>query len=95
MEASLKIYDSHIAHLRIGEIYLQEENFQKAYEHFDYVFDEFRYQPGFLYEFADIQKMLGKKEEAEKTINELNKIDADFIMKKQIMETFGKASSNP
>ncbi len=48
LEKSLEIYDSHVAHRYIGEIFLIQGKRQEALNQFERVYDEFRFDPAFM-----------------------------------------------
>jgi tetratricopeptide (TPR) repeat protein len=78
LESSLQIYDSHIANRMIGEIYLGQQNHEKAFSHFNKVNHQFRFDPRFLHSFALIY--LGKKDNvnARKCLEEIKLIDPGY-----------------
>lgn len=78
LEASLKRYDSHIANRMIGEIYLKEGEADKAINYFSNVYDEFRFDPVFLYDFALAFILTEDFEEAKRYIKEIENIDPGF-----------------
>jgi tetratricopeptide (TPR) repeat protein len=75
LEASLEIYDSHVAHRYLGEIYLQLKEISKAGIHFNQVVDEFSFDPEFLEELAVFYKLSGDTQKEKEIIEKLNKIN--------------------
>lgn len=78
LEFSLQIYDSHIANRIIGEIYQGQQNYEKASFYFNKVYNQFKFDPQFLHNFAIIY--LGKKDNlnARKCLEEIKLIDPEY-----------------
>lgn len=56
LEASLEVYDSHVARRYLGEIYLMQGKVLEADEQFQRIYDEFRFDPAFLNMYNTITK---------------------------------------
>ena len=78
LESSLQVYDSHIANRMIGEIYMGRQNYEKASSYFYKVYNQFRFDPQFLHNFAIIY--LGKNDNvnARKCLEEIKLIDPEY-----------------
>ena len=66
LERSLKIYDSHIAHRLMGEIYMQIGNFPEALVHMEKVYKEFEFDPRFLSNLKLLQHSIGNNSDGAK-----------------------------
>ncbi|MDA3821787.1 MAG: hypothetical protein PF450_04130 [Bacteroidales bacterium] len=75
LEASLEVYDSHVAHRYLGEIYLHLKEISKAGIHFSKVIDEFSFDPEFLEELAVFYKLSGDNQKEKEIIEKLNKLN--------------------
>jgi len=75
LEASLKIFDSHIAHRYMGEIYLQLGNNTKALYHLNRVYSEFSFDPEFLTDLIFLYSSMDEFQKAEDLLMELKRID--------------------
>jgi tetratricopeptide (TPR) repeat protein len=78
LESSLLIYDSHVASRMIGEIYQGEQNNEKALFYFKKVYNQFRFDPRFLSDYALIYIALNDKVNARKCIEEIKLIDPEY-----------------
>lgn len=78
LEKSLNTYDSHIANRLIGEIYLKNRNFDVALFYFEKVYDQFRFDPNFLYNLALIYHSKNDSNNANKCLQEIKKIEPDY-----------------
>jgi tetratricopeptide (TPR) repeat protein len=78
LESSLQIYDSHIANRMIGEIYSNQQNLEKALFFYSKVYNQFKFDPEFLYRLALIYKGRGDKENAAKCVNEIKQVAPDY-----------------
>lgn len=78
LESSLLVYDSHVANRMIGEIYAKQQNFEKAKSSFNKVYDQFKFDPDFLQQMANIYQSLGENEKAASYLNELKQIAPDY-----------------
>ncbi|TNF46069.1 MAG: tetratricopeptide repeat protein [Bacteroidetes bacterium] len=75
LESSLQIYDSHMAHRLIGEIYQGRQNYPEAIAHFSKVYNWFRFDPKFLHNLTLVSFALNDKASVMKYLDELKKID--------------------
>ena len=73
LEGSLKIYDSHMAHRYMGEIYLKMKDTQKALYHFNRVYREFSFDPKFLTDLILLYISLDEFQRAADLFNELKR----------------------
>lgn len=71
LETSLQIYDSHIANRMIGEIYLGKQNSEKAFFYFSKVYNQFKFDAEFLYNFAMIYLARNDHTNARKCADEI------------------------
>ena len=78
LESSLQIYDSHIANRMIGELYSNQQNFEKALSFYNKVYNQFKFDPEFLYQLALIYKGRGDKENAAKCLNEIKQVAPEY-----------------
>jgi tetratricopeptide (TPR) repeat protein len=78
LESSLQIYDSHIANRMIGELHSNQQNFEKALSFYNKVYNQFKFDPEFLYQLALIYKGRGDKENAAKCLNEIKKVAPEY-----------------
>lgn len=84
LESSLMKYDSHIANRLIGEIYLRQRNIDIALFYFEKVYDQFRFDPNFLYDLALIYHVKNDAGNANKCMQEIIKIAPDFAYLEQL-----------
>jgi tetratricopeptide (TPR) repeat protein len=75
LESSLLIYDSHVANRLIGEIYRGQQNFKKAFFYFNKVYDQFKFDPGFLNDFILISLAENDFTNANKMLQEFKLVD--------------------
>ena len=78
LETSLQIYDSHVANRMIGEIYQGEQNNEKALFYFKKVYNQFRFDPRFLHNFALIYIAMKDSVNARKCLEEIKVIDPGY-----------------
>lgn len=78
LETSLQIYDSHVANRMVGEIYLDKQNIEKAYFHFNKVYSQFKFDPQFLYSFALIYLAQNDKTNARKCAEEIKTLNPEY-----------------
>jgi tetratricopeptide (TPR) repeat protein len=78
LESSLLIYDSHIANRMIGEIYSKQQNYGRALSFFNKVYNQFKFDPEFLYQLALIHKAQGDKENAAKCLDEIKQVAPEY-----------------
>ena len=78
LESSLQIYDSHIANRIIGEIYQTRQNNEEALFYFNKVYNQFKFDPGFLHNLALVHLANGDKEKANKYLNEITKVAPEY-----------------
>ena len=78
LEASLNIYDSHIANKIIGEIYLGRQDYEKAYWYFNKVYSLFRFDVRFLYDFALVNIARKDIVYARKCVKEIKLIEPGY-----------------
>jgi tetratricopeptide (TPR) repeat protein/lysophospholipase L1-like esterase len=78
LEASLQIYDSHIANRMIGEIYLGKQNTEKAFFYFSKVYNQFKFDPEFLYNFAMIYLARNDNANARKCAEEIKSLNPEY-----------------
>ena len=92
LESSLQIYDSHIASRLIGEIYLNQDNFENACFYFEKVYSQFKFDTGFLHQLALIYKMKNDTANANKCLQEIKTIDPDYEQLEQLNEILSKSN---
>ncbi|MDO8952531.1 MAG: hypothetical protein Q7U86_07890, partial [Draconibacterium sp.] len=78
LETSLQIYDSHIANRMIGEIYQGQQNNEKALSYFKKVYNQFRFDPRFLHNFALIYIVMKDSVNAWKYFEEIKLVDSEY-----------------
>lgn len=78
LEPSLKTYDSNIANRLIGEIYLQQQNIEMALFYFKKEYDQFRFDPRFLYNLALAYHFNNDDQGANRCMQEIINIEPDF-----------------
>ena len=77
LKGSLAIYDSHIAQRLIGTIYFENGDNQNAWNHFNRVYEEFRFDPDFLSNFIMLNISLDKIKQSKVLLDELKQIDPE------------------
>lgn len=75
LESSLLGYDSHIANRLIGEIYRSQQNFKKAFFHYNKVYNQFKFDPDFLNDFILISLSEKDLTTAKKALEEFKLVD--------------------
>jgi tetratricopeptide (TPR) repeat protein len=78
LESSLQIYDSHIANRMIGEIYLAKQNSERALSYFRKVYNQFKFDPEFLYNFALVYLARNDNDNARKCADEIKTLNPEY-----------------
>lgn len=78
LEKSLEIYDSHMAHRYLGDIYFKSGNILKASEQYNEVYDEFAFDPDFLTNLALLNINIKDFQQAEKLLERIKSIQANY-----------------
>jgi len=78
LEASLQIYDSHIANRMIGEIYFSMKNFDKSIFYFEKVYDQFKFDARFLHNFALVYLANKDLKNAKKCVEEIKLVNPNY-----------------
>jgi tetratricopeptide (TPR) repeat protein len=78
LESSLQIYDSHVANRMIGEIYQGQKNYEKAFLYFNKAYNQFKFDPRFLYNFALIYIARNDFANARKCLDAIKLIDSEY-----------------
>jgi tetratricopeptide (TPR) repeat protein len=84
LESSLQIYDSHVANRMIGEIYQGQQNYEKAFFYFNKVYNQFKFDPQFLHNFALIYLAKKDNSNARKCVEEIKQIDPNYTQLGQL-----------
>jgi tetratricopeptide (TPR) repeat protein len=78
LESSLLIYDSHVANRMIGEIYQVQQNNEKAFFYFKKVYNQFKFDPKYLHNFALIYIAMKDNVNARKCLEEIKVIEPGY-----------------
>jgi tetratricopeptide (TPR) repeat protein len=81
---SLNTYDSHIAKRLIGETYLRQQNIGLALNYHDMVYEQFRFDPNFLYNLAVLYHFENDSAKANKCLEELTLLEPSFYALEQL-----------
>ena len=78
LKTSLNKYDSNVANRLIGELYLKQQNIEMALFYLEKVYDQFRFDPDFLFNLTAIYHSKNDDKNANKCFQEIVSIDPDY-----------------
>ncbi len=92
LESSLNIYDSNVANRLIGEIYLKKQDIKMALFYLEKVYDQFRFDPNFLYNLTLAYHSINDDENANRCLQEIIKIEPNYRYLEQLSRILSKTN---
>ncbi len=78
LKESIALHDNHIAHRRLGEIYLKKRDFSRSVYELEMVYNDFNSDPRFLNTLALVYLAMNDKNKASKCIDRIEAVESTY-----------------